>query len=281
MLHPDGELATARGAGRAGAVYVVSSFTNTPVEDVAKGASGPLWFQLYVQRDRAFTRDVVQRVAAAGCGALCVTVDSPTFGARNRQARAGYELRAGLTRPHLPPPSERPHGPDAGRGGLQLFPDWVEPALTWRDIGWIRSCSGVPVLLKGVLDPDDAERAVGEGISAVIVSNHGARNLDTLPATLDALPRVVERIAGRIPVLLDGGIRRGTDIVKALAMGATAVLIGRPYLYGLAVAGDAGVERVVAILRNELEMAMGLLGRTTIPSIDPSVLWDLPSGPLG
>ena len=268
MIHPDGEAATARGAGSTNTIFVLSSFTNTCVEDVARDASAPLWFQLYVQRDREFTRDMVQRAAAAGCRALCVTVDTPTFGARNRQARAKYELAPGLTRPHLPRPGNR-----SSAAGSQVFPDWTEPALTWRDIGWLRSIVKIPVLLKGVLNPDDAERAVQEGVAGIIVSNHGARNLDTVPATADALPCVTEKVAGRIPVLVDGGIRRGTDVVKALALGASAVLIARPYLYGLAVAGERGVQRVVEILRNELEMAMGLLGRPTIKGIDGSVLW--------
>jgi len=267
MIHPEGEAATARGAGSSNTIFLLSSFANTCVEDVARHASAPLWFQLYVQRDREFTRDVVQRAAAAGCKALCVTVDTPTFGARNRQARARYELAPGLSRPHLPPKT-------SGKTGSQVFPDWTEPALTWRDISWLRSIVKIPVLIKGVLNPDAAARAVQEGIAGIIVSNHGARNLDTAPATVDALPHVVERVAGRIPVLVDGGIRRGTDVVKALALGANAVLIARPYLYGLAVAGEEGVRRVVEILRNELEMAMGLLGRPTIQSIDRSVLWN-------
>ena len=268
MVHAEGEIATARGAGRTKTIFVLSSFTNTCLEDVARHASSPLWFQLYVQRDREFTRDVVQRAAAAGCQALCVTVDTPTFGARNRQARAKYELAPGLRRPHLPPPNT------SNTPGSQVFPDWTEPALTWRDIGWLSSLVNIPVLLKGVLNPEDAERAVQEGVAGIMVSNHGARNLDTVPATVEALPPIVEKVAGRIPVLVDGGIRRGTDVVKALALGANAVLIARPYLYGLAVAGDEGVRRVVEILRNELEMAMGLLGQPTIQSIDRSVLWD-------
>jgi 4-hydroxymandelate oxidase len=268
MIHPEGEAATARGAGNSNTIFVLSSFSNTCVEDVVRHANAPLWFQLYVQRDREFTRDVVQRAAAAGCKALCVTVDTPTFGARNRQARARYELAPGLSRPHLPLPAKK-SGP-----GSQVFPDWTEPALTWRDIGWLSSIVKIPVLLKGVLNPDDAGRAVQEGVAGVIVSNHGARNLDTVPATVDALPQVADRVAGCIPLLVDGGIRRGTDVVKALALGANAVLIARPYLYGLALAGDEGVRRVVEILRNELEMAMGLLGRPTIQSIDRSVLWN-------
>lgn len=273
MVHPEGELASARGAGSADAIFVVSSFTNTPVEDVAKNASAPLWFQLYVQRDRGFTLDVVRRAEAAGCQALCVTVDVPTFGARDRQTRARYQLAPGLGRPHLPAPSKATGDGDLDRGARQAFPDWVEPALTWRDISWLSSNCRIPVLVKGVLNPDDAERAVREGVAGIIVSNHGARTLDTVPATADALPQVVERVAGHVPVLVDGGIRRGTDVVKALALGASAVLIGRPYLYGLAVAGDEGVKRVVEILRNELQMTMALLGRPTIQSIDRSIFW--------
>lgn len=269
MIHNEGEIGTARGAGSAETIFVLSSFTNTCVEDVAREASAPLWFQLYVQRDREFTRDAVQRAVGAGCKALCVTVDTPTFGARDRQARAHYELAAGVSRPHLPPARKT-----GGMAVSRVFPDWTEPALTWRDISWLSSIAKAPVLLKGVLNPEDAERAVQEGVAGLIVSNHGARNLDTVPATVDALPHVAEKVAGRIPVLVDGGIRRGTDVVKALALGADAVLIGRPYLYGLAIAGAEGVRRVIEILRNELEMAMGLLGRPTIQDIDSSILWD-------
>lgn len=269
MVHPQGELATVRGAGSANATFVVSSFTNTPVEDIAKNASGPLWFQLYVQPDRAFTRDVAQRAEAAGCRALCVTVDSPVFGARNRQQRAKYVLPPGVDRPHLPPPKKS----TGNVRELRVFNDVVEPALTWRDIRWLGSNCKIPVLVKGILNPDDADRAIQAGSAGIIVSNHGGRNLDTVPATADALPHVVEKVAGRVPVLVDGGIRRGTDVVKALALGANAVLVGRPYLYGLAVAGAEGVTRVVEILRNELEMAMALVGRPTIQSIDRSVVW--------
>lgn len=269
MAHPEGEVATVRGAGSASAITVISSFTNTCVEEVAQNASAPLWFQVYIQRDREFTRDVAQRAAAAGFKALCVTVDTPVFGARDRQARAGYELAPGLTRPHLPPPRK-----SSSTAPFEVFPGWNDPSLTWRDIAWLSSQVKIPVLIKGVLDASDAERAVQEGVAGILVSNHGARNLDTVPATIDALPHVAERVAGRIPVLVDGGIRRGTDVAKALARGANAVLIGRPYLYGLAVGGQDGVKRVIEILRSEFEMAMGLLGRPSIQSLDRSVLWD-------
>jgi len=254
FIHPGGEMEAVRGAAAADATYVISSSASMKVDDIARGASKPVWFQLYVQKDRGFTRGLVQRAEDAGCRALCVTVDSPTFGARNREDRTKGEL----------PERELPN--------LQ-GKDYLDPSLTWKDIDWLRGFARRPVLLKGVLNPDDADIAVREGVAGIIVSNHGARNLDTVPATIDALPLVVEKVAGRIPVLVDGGIRRGTDVVKALALGAAAVQIGRPYLWGLGVAGADGVARVVRILRQELELAMALTGRPTLRSIDRSVLW--------
>ncbi len=254
FIHPEGEVAAARGAAAANSIYVISSSASMKVEDIAKSAKGPVWFQLYVQKDRAFTRDLVQRAEDAGCRALCVTVDSPTFGARNREDRAKKEL----------PERELPN---------LKGKDYLDPSLTWKDIDWLRSFARRPVLLKGVLNPDDAATAVKAGASGIIVSNHGARNLDTVPATIDALPLVVEKVAGRVPVLVDGGIRRGTDIIKAFALGASAVQIGRPYLWGLGISGAEGVTRVVEILRKEFEIAMALTGRPSIASIDRSVLW--------
>jgi 4-hydroxymandelate oxidase len=254
FVHPEGELAAVRGAALAKATYVISSSASMRVEDIAKAATGPVWFQLYVQRDRAFTKDLVQRAEDSGCRALCVTVDSPIFGARNREERAKGEL----------PERELPN---------LKGKDYLDPTLTWKDIDWLRSFARRPVLLKGILNPDDADLAVKAGVQGIIVSNHGARNLDTVPATIDALPRVMERVAGRVPVLVDGGIRRGTDVLKALALGAAAVQIGRPYLWGLGLAGAEGVAQVVAILRREFEVAMMLAGRPTLPSIDRSVIW--------
>ncbi len=254
FVHPEGELAAARGAAACQATYVISSSASMRVEDIARTATGPVWFQLYVQRDRGFTRDLVQRAEDSGCRALCVTVDSPTLGARNREDRAKSEL----------PERELPN---------LKGKDYLDPTLTWKDIDWLRSFARRPVLLKGVLNPDDAATAVSAGVAGIIVSNHGARNLDTVPATIDALPAVVEKVSGRLPVLVDGGIRRGTDVIKALALGASAVQIGRPYLWGLGVAGADGVARVVAILRKEFEMAMALMGRPTLASIDRSALW--------
>jgi len=272
LVHEAGELATVRGAGAAGAALVVSSFATTSVEEIAAAATGPLWFQLYVQPDRGFTRELVQRAEKAGCRALCVTVDAPVLGARNREQRLRFALPPGMERANF-----RGMGKAAGAAERpterQIYSAVLDPSLTWREIEWLQSLVRVPVLLKGILNPDDARRAVEAGVAGLIVSNHGGRNLDTLPATIEALPLVVEQTAGRIPVLVDGGIRRGTDVLKALALGARAVLIGRPYLYGLGALGAEGVTRVVNILKSEFEMAMALSGRPTLPSIDRSVLW--------
>jgi 4-hydroxymandelate oxidase len=263
LIHPEGELATARGASAAAATYVVSSYTTTPIEDIARAATQPLWFQLYIESDRGFTRDLVQRVEAAGCKALCLTVDTAATGIRNRQARAGFKL---------PPHVKVPYSYDVNTGRRTLLAQKRENP-TWKDVEWLRSFVKVPLLLKGILNPADAEQAVRAGASGLIVSNHGGRSLDTVPATIEALPGVVDTVAGRLTVLMDGGIRRGTDVVKALASGAQAVLIGRPYCYGLGAAGAEGVQRVIAILRTELESAMALTGRPTLASIDRSVLW--------
>jgi len=262
-LHPEGEIATARGAGAAGAAWVVSSASNTSIEEIARAATAPLWFQLYLQSDREFTKDVVQRAARAGCEALCLTVDTPVLGARDRQTRSGFRL---------PPGTETPHLCDLGTNGRSVLnPKRVVPS--WKDVEWLRSITDLPVVLKGILSGEDADRALNCGAQGLIVSNHGGRNLDTLPASIDALPEVVAAVDSRVPVLVDGGIRRGTDVLKALARGATAVLIGRPYCFGLAIGGADGVRRTVEILRTELEMAMILTGRGSIAEIDESVLF--------
>ena len=272
--HPEGEMATVRAAGAAGTTMVLSTLSNTSVEDVAKAAKRPVWFQLYVQRDRGFTRELVRRAVAAGCRALCLTVDTPIAGARNREQRAPLVTPPGVGHPHLEGLKESQElAGHLARGESSIFSSLLSPDLTWKDLAWLQSFAGVPVVVKGVLNPDDADRAVKEGVAGIIVSNHGGRNLDTVPATVDALPGVVERVAGRVPVLVDGGIRRGTDVLKALALGATAVLIGRPYVYGLGAAGEEGVARVLKILQDEFLMAMALTGRPAVRSIDRSVLW--------
>jgi len=269
LCHPEAELATVQGANRAGAGMILSSYSTVAVEEVARAALNPVWFQLYTQTDRGLTQQMVQRAEAAGCKALCVTVDTPVLGARHRESRSQFTLPADFKLPNLNlgPVSHRPM-----RGAI--YSELLNPALTWKDIEWLGSITKLPVLLKGVLNPEDAARAVDAGVAGVIVSNHGARNLDTVPSTAAALPRIVERVQGKMLLMVDGGIRRGTDVLKALALGAQAVLIGRPFLFGLAVAGAEGVARAVDILRNELMMAMALTGRTAIAQIDRSVLWE-------
>lgn len=274
LAHPEGELATARGAGAAGATLVVSCLANTTIEEVAAAAGGPLWFQLYVQQDRCVTRDLVQRAEAAGCAAICITVDTPVLGSRYREVRDRFGLPEGLDRANL----RGSKGATASHvGDSGLYSEVLDAALTWAGIDWIRSFAKVPILLKGILAPEDAALAVEHGVAGIIVSNHGARNLDTTPATIEALPGVVEAVDGRLPVLLDGGVRRGTDVIKALALGARAVLVGRPYLWGLAAAGAEGVAGVMKLLRTELLAAMALCGRPALAAIDRGVLWPGPA----
>jgi 4-hydroxymandelate oxidase len=271
LVHPEGELATIRGANAAEAAMIVSTLATVAIEELTQAATQPVWFQLYVQSDRAFTRDLVQRVEEAGCKALCVTVDTPVGGARNREMRAKFALPEGWVLPNLRGMQEP--ASDHAVQKQPVYGNLFDPTLTWKGIEWLRSFARVPILLKGILAAEDAALAIEAGAAGVIVSNHGARNLDTVPATADVLSRIVERVDGRIPVLVDGGIRRGTDVLKALALGATAVLIGRPYLYALSVAGAEGVAGAVNILRRELQMAMALTGRTSIAGIDRSVLF--------
>lgn len=263
MMHPEGELATARGAGVMGAPFVVSTATTTPIAEVAAAASAPLWFQLYVQSDREYTRALVEEAVGAGCQALCVTVDTPTLGVRDRMRRVVFAVPPGISTPHLRDASARHRG--------VLAPE--RTSITWKDISWLRSVARVPLVLKGILDPDDVEPALEAGADAIVVSNHGARNLDTVPASIQALPGVVERVGGRLPVLMDGGIRRGTDVLKALALGARAVLVGRPYCFGLAVGGADGVRRTVEILLEEFQLALKLSGRASVAALDRGVLW--------
>lgn len=251
LAHPDGEVATADAARETNSGMVLSSYTSRPIEDVLRVGARPVWFQLYMQ-ERDATRSLLGRVATAGFQALCLTVDTPTAGARDRQARAGFEF------PELPYRTVSPG----------------ENPSVWDDVAWVRKAAPIPLVLKGILNPDDAELAIQAGAAAIVVSNHGGRNLDTLPAAIEALPRVAERVAGRVPVLVDGGIRRGTDVLKCLALGAAAVLIGRPYVYGLAVGGAAGAAAVVAILRRELTQAMALTGCASIAGIGREAIWD-------
>jgi 4-hydroxymandelate oxidase len=261
LVNPDAETATARGAGEAKTIMVASTVSNRSIEDICKAASGPIWFQLYVEDDRKAVQALIGRAEAAGCKALCITVDIPMPYARNREEH----IRA--QSPMLPFPNLGTEARPGGGGGR------TRRHFNWADLAWIQSFAKIPILLKGILNPDDADEAVKRGVAGIVVSNHGGRALDTVPATIEVLPAVVDRVAGRVPVLFDSGIRRGTDVLKGLGYGASAVLIGRPYLYGLSVAGADGVRDVVNILRSELEAAMALTGRTRLSEIDRSVFW--------
>lgn len=263
LAHSGGEIATARGAGAAGAIMIASTLSNCGIEEIVRAATQPIWFQLYADEDRGKTKNLIQRAEATGCEALCITTDLPWIYARNREAHIIHEV------PRLPFPNINFTGGPASTG----LKTWGYRNLSWSDIEWIRSFCKLPILLKGILNPDDADRAAKAGASGIIVSNHGGRSLDTVPASIDALPQVAEKIAGRIPILMDGGIRRGTDVLKALANGATAILLGRPVLYGLGIGGAEGVQRVIEILRTEFEAAMALTGRTSIAAIDRTVIW--------
>ena len=264
LFHPDGECATARGAAAVGALYTLSTAATTSIEDIAAVTSGPLWFQMYVQRDRGITLELVRRAEAAGCRALVLTVDTPVLGARDRDHRNRLELPAGLELANLRTLARTAGGPTFVHGTANPF---LDPGLAWEGLDWLVEQAKVPVVVKGVLRADDARRAVEHGAAAVAVSNHGGRNLDTVPASIDALPAIANAVADRVPVLLDGGVRRGVDVVKALSLGATAVMIGRPYLWGLATAGPAGVERVVQLLVTELEFAMAQCGAAALAEV--------------
>ena len=261
LAHPDGELATARAAAEAGTVMVLSTLSNTPVEQVVSATSAEVWFQLYVYRDRGATRALVERVRAAGCKALVLTVDAPLLGRRERDVRNGFALPPGLAIANMHGEGARQVRADDGGSGLAAyFAQLLDPSLTFADLEWLVELARMPVLVKGVVRADDAERALQHGASGVIVSNHGGRQLDSSPATIEALPAIAERLGGRGALLLDGGVRRGTDVLKALALGAQAVLLGRPILWGLAVAGQHGVRDVLQLLQREIDLALALSG---------------------
>ena len=251
--HPEGELATVRAAGSVGTIMIVSVGSTYTLEEVAQAATGPIWFQQYFYRDQGLTKEMAQRAEEAGYTALCLTVDTKIGAKRERNIRNRY----------VNPPSPN------YEWAVSLSRD---PAATWEDLEWLAATTRLPILVKGIMTGEDAKLCAEYGAKALIVSNHGARQLDTTFATIEVLPEVVEAVDGRIEVYMDGGIRRGSDVIKALALGARAVLIGRPLFWGLAVNGEAGVRAVLEMLRDELDITMALCGRPTIDSIDVSLL---------
>ena len=255
LFDPDGECATARAAAAAGAGICVSTFSTRSHEEIAAVAPGLThWCQLYVFRDRGVTREHLAGAADAGCSAVVLTVDTPRLAQRERDLRAGFEIPSAL-----PLPYARAAIGDAPQNPADQFA-LLDASVSWRDLEWIASEGRLPVVLKGIVTAEDAKLAIEHGAAAVVVSNHGGRQLDGVPATLDALPEVVEAIDGRLEVYLDGGIRRGADVAKALALGARAVLAGRAAMFGLAAAGEDGVRHVLELLREELALTLCLLG---------------------
>jgi 4-hydroxymandelate oxidase len=245
LVHPDGELATARAAAREGSLMVVPTPAEHDLEAIAAASDGRTWFQLYVLRDRAASERMLDRAVEAGYGAVVFTVDLPVGGLRYRDVRNGFEIPQAMR----------------ARGGE------YDPDIRWNDVAWIQERTGLPVLVKGILTAEDALLALDAGAAGIVVSNHGGRQLDGVLASVDALPEVVEAVAGRVPVLMDGGVRHGTDVLKAIALGASAVLVGRPAAWGLAADGEDGVARVLEVLRDELANAMTLAGCHAVPDI--------------
>lgn len=255
LAHPEGECVTAQAAGNVDTLMIASSSATRSLEDIARAARGPLWFQLYFY-GRKNAGSLVQRAEVAGYRALVITVDAPRWGRKERAMRSSFSLPSHLV--------------EANFSGEEDVDEYA--AITWEGLDWLRSLTALPIILKGILTAEDAVLAVEHGVDGIVVSNHGGRQLDSVPASIEALPEVVEAAGGRCEIYLDGGIRRGTDILKALALGARAVLIGRPILWGLAANGLEGVSHVLELLRAELELAMALAGRPILASIDRSLV---------
>jgi 4-hydroxymandelate oxidase len=273
LAHPDGEVAAARAAAAEGTVLCCSTMATCAIEDVAAVPGVSLWFQVYVFRDREVTADLVARAQAAGVRAVVLTVDTGRLGRRERDLRNRFGLPEGLVAANLAPYAKLVAERTGRKLSLSEYAHTLlDASLTWAAVEWLAGVARVPVLVKGVLTADDARAALDHGAAGVIVSNHGGRQLDGAVASLDALPEIAAAVRDRVPVLIDGGIRRGVDILKALALGAHATLAGRAYLWGLAADGERGVRDVIALLRAELELAMALSGCADVASINRSLI---------
>ena len=278
----DGEVATARAAKNAGTLFILSSLSNTAMERVfadpptpgygATGAASPKWFQLYIYKDREITRELVQRAEAAGAEAIVLTVDAPGLGTRERDMRNNFQLPEGLSVENLAPLGKGKFPQVSGSGLAAYVRENFKSDLGFDDLDWLCGCTQLPVVVKGVCRADDARRSTEHGAKAIVVSNHGGRQLDTAPATCEVLPQVIEAVEDRCEVYVDGGIRRGSDVLKAVALGARAVLVGRPILWGLTVNGENGAAQVLEILRRELDEAMLLCGCAKLGDINDSLL---------
>jgi isopentenyl diphosphate isomerase/L-lactate dehydrogenase-like FMN-dependent dehydrogenase len=273
MAHPEGEVATARATGKAGTIMILSTLSTSSIEEIMSEATATTWFQLYAYKDRGATMSLVQRAESAGCTAIALTVDAQIWGRRERDVKNRFRLPKGLSIKNLLTTGKDQFPKGEAGSGLAAYVSWqFDPALSWKDVDWLCTHTKLPVLLKGVLHPEDARLAIEHGAAGVIVSNHGARQLDTVPATVEVLSEIVEAVEGKIEVLVDGGIRRGTDVVKAIAVGAKAVGVGRPIIWGLAIDGEQGVKRVLDILRKEFELAMQLCGYASVQEITPELI---------
>lgn len=295
LVHPQGEVAAARAAGRAGTAFGLSTGSSTTIEDVAAAADGPLWFQLYLWRDREVIEGLMSRAEASGYDVLCLTVDVPMVGQRERDLRNGMRIPPRITvssaldaarrirwvRDFLLQRSitfenflgiEGAASDSATDLGSFVNRDMVNPAASWEDLAWVRDRWPGKLVVKGILTDEDARRAVDTGADGVVVSNHGGRQLDSAPATISVLPEIADAVGDRAEVFLDGGVRRGSDVVKAVALGARAVLLGRPWFYGLAADGEAGVLSVLEILKAEVDRTLALVGRPTLADLDPTVV---------
>lgn len=294
LFHHEGERAVVRAAAKSGTIYSLSSMASCNIEEVAATADVPKWYQIYVWKDRAVVKEFIQRCRDAGYKSLCLTVDTPTVGHRERDLRNGMTVPPSLTASSVVDAALHPvwlwhlltkpritlanvkgrpgRGVEKATTLAMTAREQMDAGVTWDDLAWMVEEWGGPFSIKGVLRPEDAVRAVDAGVRGIIVSNHGGRQLDHAPAAIDVLPEIVDAVRDRGEVILDGGIRRGTDVVKALALGARACMIGRPYLYGLAAGGQAGVERALELLRSEVHLAMMLLGCTSVKALNRSFL---------
>jgi L-lactate dehydrogenase (cytochrome) len=293
MQHGDGEIAACRAARAAGIQYTLSTMSICSIEDVAAAVRAPFWFQLYVIRDRGFVADLIARAKAANCSALVVTLDLNVLGQRHCDVKNGLTVPPEITLANVFDLATKPRwalgvlrgkrktfgnlaGHVKGMESVNSLATWIskqfDPTFTWHDIAWIRSLWPGKIVIKGILDAEDAKIAATLGIDAIVVSNHGGRQLDGAPSSIAALPRVVDAVGGELEILFDGGIRTGTDILRALALGARACMLGRAYVYGLGAAGEAGVAKAIDILRNELDVAMALTGTTSVQQAGPELL---------
>ena len=301
IMHGDGEIHAARAAQKAGVPFCLSTMSICSIEDVRAAVEQPFWFQLYVMRDRGFARSLIERAKAAQCSALMLTLDLQIQGQRHRDIKNGLSVPPRLTFANALDMASKPawawkvmtgkrrtFGNLAGHvekaGDLKTLSAWIagqfDPALTWDDVAWIRDQWPGKLILKGVLDAQDARLATATGADAIVVSNHGGRQLDSAPSSIAALPEIVEAVGGRVEIMLDGGVQSGQDVLKALALGASSCLIGKAFLYGLGALGESGVAKTLDIIRKELDISLALTGHTDVRDVDASALWTPGAAPM-